>query len=130
MRYTTARARVLALVPPLPGWKVCRGTPVQGDSPPWVVVAFSEINRLGVESERSSTHIGRLDIRVVGETDESIGIVCDRLSGALDGSYPGPGMSCLRPERDSGTYSAELVSPLTGSPFAMRVLTWTVGWDA
>ncbi len=130
MKYAVARARVLALVPNLPGWKVCRGTPAQGDSPPWVVIAFSEINRELVESERASTHVGRLDIRVVGETDESIGIVCDRLTGSLDGEWPGNGMSCLTAERDSGTYSAELVSPLTGSPFAMRVLTWLVGWDA
>ncbi len=130
MRYASARSNVLNLVPPLPGWKVCRGTPAQGDRPPWVVIAFSEIDRGLVESERASTHVGRLDVRVVGETDESIGIVCDRLSATLDGAYPGNGMSCLRAERDSGTYSAELVSPLTGSPFAMHVLTWTVGWDA
>lgn len=128
--YIEARKAVLALVPRLPGWKVWRGVPAQGESPPWVVVAFSEISRHGSEALKTTTHVGRLDIRVVGETDESLGVVCDRLQRTLDGAGPGHGMSCLTPERDSGVYAAELVSPLTGSPFAMRVLTWTVGWPA
>lgn len=126
--YTNARSAVLNLMPSLPGWKVWKGVPAQGSRPPWVVVSFSEFDRHGTETMRTSTHVGRLDIRVVGETDESIDIVCAKLQQALDGAYPGSGFSCLTPERDSGVYSAELTSPLTGSPFAMRVLTWTVGW--
>ena len=126
--YVQARTAVLNLLPDLPGWPLHVGVPAQGASPPWVVVAFSEHNRYGTEAGRTSTHIGRLDVRVVGESDESIGIVCGKLQAALDGAWPGNGFSKLVPERDSGVYSAELVSPLTGSPFAMRVLTWTVGW--
>lgn len=126
--YLQARKQVLALVPALKGWKTWLGVPAQGASPPWVVVSFTEFDRQHTESLATTSHVGRLDIRVVGETDESIGIVCGKLQAALDGAWPGNGFSKLVPERDSGVYSAELVSPLTGSPFAMRVLTWTVGW--
>lgn len=128
--YVDARDRVLALVPKLPGWRTYLGVPAQGASPPWVVVSFSETRRDSTESLCTCSHMGRLDIRVVGENDESIGIVCDRLQSALDGAYPGNGLGCLVPDRDSGVYQAELVSPMTGSPFSMRVLTWTVGWEA
>ena len=125
-----ARRQVMALLPSLPGWTVWTDVPAQGQSPPWVVVQFSENDRDQSEAAVTSLHIGVLDIRVVGESAESVGIVCDRLSRTLDGAWPGNGMSCLVPIRDSGAYSAELVSPLTGSPFSMRVLQWRVGWDA
>ena len=70
--YLQARKQVLSLVPALKGWKTWLGVPAQGASPPWVVVSFSEFDRQHTESLATTSHVGRLDIRVVGETDESI----------------------------------------------------------
>lgn len=128
--FVDAREHVLSLLPDMPSWKTWKGHPAQGASPPWIVASFSEINTLGSESLRPNLHEGRLDIRVVSHTEESVGVACDKLISALFGAIPHWSMSSLRFERDSGIYAAELVSPLTGSPFLMRVITFRTGWSA
>lgn len=128
MRYIDARRAVMGLLPELRGWDVYTDGPPSKGSPPWVVATFSEKDRGHVECGRVTDHLGELSIRVVGPSDEGIGIVCDKLM-ALDGARPHKDMSCLVADIDS-SYPSELTDRATNTPYQMRVMTWLTGWPA
>ena len=126
--YADARASVIALLPELTGWKVYADGIATGQSPPWIVVSFSETGRDHAEALNTTNHRGVLDIRVVGTSELGIGIVCDKLTTALDGAKPEK-VASLIPDIDSGVYASDLMQPDSSTPFLMRVLTWRTGWS-
>ena len=127
--YANARAAVIGLLPELKGWKVYTDGIATGAKPPWIVVSMSEDGRQVSEGGHTTNHLGKLDIRVVSLSELGIGIVCDRLTAALDGAHA-DGVSALIPDVDSGVYASELVDTDTSTPYLMRVLTWRIGWPA
>lgn len=128
--YAQARAAVIALLPELKGWTVYTDGIATGAHPPWVVVSLSENGREHTERLATTNHLATLDIRVVGSSELGIGIVCDKLTAALDGASPGNGVASLLPDKDSGVYASDLVATGTSTPYLMRVLTWRTGWPA
>lgn len=130
--YAQARTGIISLLPDLPGWnQVYTDGIATGKSPPWIVVSLSEKGREGSEGGSTNVHHGVLDIRVVSPSELSIGIVCDKLTTALDHASPNIyGVASLIPDTDSGVYASELTNTDTGTPFMMRVLTWRTGWPA
>lgn len=127
--YLQARKSVISLLPTLQGWDVYTDGIATGASPPWVVVSLSEVNRESAENMRTTNHLGKLTIRVVGMSESGISAVCDKLMSALDGIKPDDAAT-LCPDHDSGVYASELINPKTSTPFLMRVLSWRTGWLA
>lgn len=128
--YARARAAIIGLLPDLKGWKVYTDGIATGKKPPWIVVSLSENGREHTEGLAATNHLATLDVRVVSTSETSIGVICDKLTSALDGASPGCGVGSLVPDIDSGVYASELIDSDTSVPFLMRVLTWRTGWPA
>jgi hypothetical protein len=126
---TQAKHSILELLPELKGWHVYTNGIATAAKPPWVVVAVRETGRGYTESLHVGNHLVTLDIRVVGDTDDGVNIVCSKLQDELDGIRPAdPNIGALLPETDSGVYSSELLQPDSSTPYVMRVLTWRTGF--
>ena len=85
-----ARRRVLAMVPNCKGWARYEDVAQSGKDPPWIVIKFIENQRLVTESLAVTTKLATLEIRVVGDTADGIGVICDKMCDALQGAWPGP----------------------------------------
>ena len=125
-----ARRRVLAMVPNCKGWARYEDVAQSGKDPPWIVIKFIENQRLVTESLAVTTKLATLEIRVVGDTADCIGVICDKMCDALQGAGPGRPFGRIRRDVDSGVYASELVSTTTNLPFLMRVLRFRVSWAA
>lgn len=125
-----ARHRILAMVPACPGWKQYEDVAQSGKDPPWIIVKFVQNDRLTAESLSTTTRLAVLELRVVGDTADGIGVICDKLITTLDGAYPGRPFGRIVLDVDSGVYPSELVSTVTNLPFLMRVLRFRVSWAA
>jgi hypothetical protein len=129
-RSNVVRDKVLALLPPLTGWKVYKDGIATGKAPPWVVVSFTEKSRTQTEYGGTDAHFGVLQIRVVGAAETGVNTVCDLLSDALDNAKPeSRGIGRLVVMSDSGAYPSDLINDSTSLPYVMRVLTWRLGWN-
>lgn len=125
-----ARRRVLAMVPNCKGWARYEDVAQSGKNPPWIVIKFIENQRLVTESLAVTTKLATLEIRVVGDTADGIGVICDKICDALQEAWPGPPFGRIRLDIDSGVYASELVSTITNLPYLMRVLRFRVSWAA
>lgn len=125
-----ARRRVLAMVPNCPGWTRYEDVAQSGHDPPWIVLKFVQDELLVTEALAVTTKLATLEIRVVGDTADGIGVICDKMCDALQGAWPGPPFGRIRLDVDSGVYASELVSTKTNLPFLMRVLRFRVSWAA
>ncbi len=160
LTHIEARRRILAMVPACKGWKRYEDVAQPGKAPPWIVLKFIENQRLtteslavttklatleirvvgdtadgiGVrlttESLAVTTKLATLEIRVVGDTADGIGVICDKMCDALQGAWPGRPFGRISLDVDSGVYPSELVSTVTSLPFLMRVLRFRVSWAA
>lgn len=125
-----ARRRVLARVPACKGWARYEDVAQSGKDPPWIVIKFIENQRLVTESLAVTTKLATLEIRVVGDTADGIGVICDKMCDALQGARLGRPFGRISLDVDSGVYPSELVSTVTNLPFLMRVLRFRVSWAA
>lgn len=125
-----ARRRVLARVPACKGWARYEDVAQSGKDPPWIVIKFIENQRLTTESLAVTTKLATLEIRVVGDTADGIGVICDKMCDALQGARLGRPFGRISLDVDSGVYPSELVSTVTNLPFLMRVLRFRVSWAA
>lgn len=125
-----ARRRVLARVPACKGWARYEDVAQSGKDPPWIVLKFIENQRLTTEALTVTTKLATLEIRVVGDTADGIGVICDKMCDALQGARLGRPFGRISLDVDSGVYPSELVSTVTNLPFLMRVLRFRVSWAA
>lgn len=130
LTHIEARRRILAMVPACKGWKRYEDVAQPGKAPPWIVLKFIENQRLTTESLAVTTKLATLEIRVVGDTADGIGVICDKMCDALQGAWPGRPFGRISLDVDSGVYPSELVSTVTSLPFLMRVLRFRVSWAA
>ena len=130
LTHMQARRRILNMVPNCKGWARYEDVAQSGHDPPWIVLKFIENQRLVTESLAVTTKLATLEIRVVGDTADGIGVICDKMCDALHGAWPGRPFGRISLDVDSGVYSSELVSTVTSMPFLMRVLRFRVSWAA
>ncbi len=123
-----ARRRILNMVPDCKGWARYEDVAQSGHDPPWIVLKFVQDELLVTEALAVTTKLAMLEIRVVGDTADGIGVICDRMCDALQGAWPGRPFGRIRLDVDSGVYASELVSTTTNLPYLMRVLRFRVSW--
>lgn len=130
LTHIEARRRILNMVPATPGWRRFEDVAQSSAHPPWIVLKFVQDGQLDTEALAVTTRLATLEIRVVGDTADGIGVICDKMCDALQGAWPGRPFGRISLDVDSGVYPSELVSTVTNLPFLMRVLRFRVSWAA